>query len=168
MNFTDIFKKVNATPNGIEISASLKNDICVIVLNGLIDTYNSSDFIKAFSEIVKNEKISSFVLDMENIHYVSSTGIGSIVNCLKQTQKENKKLYILKIQKKVDEVFKLLGFKSMFVFIDNIKEIHKSKDSIFPTTIQCSKCGTKLKIIKPGRFKCSNCHIEIKIDRMEI
>ena len=71
----------------------------------------------------------------------------------------------MNINQNVDEVFNLLGFKSFFNYIKEIKDIsdEKIKRSIFPVKIKCPSCSTELMARKIGSFKCSKCSAIFRI-----
>jgi len=82
-------------------------------------------------------------------------------------------LVLLEIQPKVYEVFQLLGFSQFFNIKDNLEEVHRllpqqgtasEKTSVFPKIFSCPICSKKLKAVKPGRFRCSECKTILAID----
>jgi hypothetical protein len=78
----------------------------------------------------------------------------------------------LEIQPKVYEVFQLLGFSQFFNIKDNLEDSIKffrkgastEATSIFPKIFSCPICSKKLKALKPGRFRCSECKTILAID----
>ncbi len=146
---------------------------CVIlVLNGYIDTYNSNGFQKRIKRAVETGFVR-LIFNCSGLNYVSSTGIGSFTSFLKTVKPRGGDVVLINIQPKVYEVFQLLGFSQFFNIRDTIEEAisHFSKhgdgpdNSLFPVTFKCPICSTKLKAVKTGRFRCSNCKTVLAVDQ---
>ena len=80
-------------------------------------------------------------------------------------------MVLLGIQPKVYEVFQLLGFSQFFNIKDTIenavlyfKSGSSNDEAIFPKVFACPICSKKLKALKPGRFRCSECKTILAID----
>lgn len=149
-------------------------DKCLILyLNGYIDTYNSNFFQKRISKVVEAGYVN-LIFNCAALNYVSSTGIGSFTSFLKMVKPKGGDIVLLEIQPKVYEVFQLLGFSQFFNIKDVVDEAIKffGKDSsstdtepdLFPKIFACPVCSKKLKAVKSGRFRCSECKTILAID----
>lgn len=134
-------------------------DTYVLKFQGQLDTYNTTSVSKAFSRFFEDQKndIKSLVLDLEALHYVSSTGIGLMVEIFKETKENSVELYLMNIVDNVMDVLKLLGFSTLFNTISSLEEIKGVKQQVFPKVVQCPSCGSKFKVMKSGAYKCSSC-----------
>jgi len=143
----------------------------VLTLTGYIDTYNSNFFQKRVSKAIDGGYIK-LVFQCSGLNYVSSTGIGSFTTFLKAVKPKGGDLVLLDIQPKVYEVFQLLGFSQFFNIRDNFDDAvaffqagaQSEKPSVFPKVISCPICSKKLRAIKTGRFRCSECKTILSID----
>jgi anti-anti-sigma factor len=143
----------------------------ILYLTGYIDTYNSNIFQKRVQRAIEKGCIQ-LIFHCGGLNYVSSTGIGSFTAFLKAVKPRNGNLVLLDIQPKVYEVFQLLGFSQFF----NIKETLDdainffrgdpvgSSGTVFPKVFGCPICSKKLKALKAGRFRCSECKSILAID----
>ncbi|MDR1444938.1 MAG: STAS domain-containing protein [Treponema sp.] len=146
-------------------------DGCLILyLNGYIDTYNSNYFQKRIGKALENGFIK-LIFQCNGLNYVSSTGIGSFTAFLKSLKPRGGDLVLLEIQPKVYEVFQLLGFSQFFNIRGNLEEAISyfssgaaGAASLFPKVFACPICAKKLKALKPGRFRCSECKTILAID----
>src|SRR5574344_1801136 len=152
-------EKVEEVPNCLNIR-----------LKGYIDTYNSSFFLKRISKIVEAGFIN-LVFNCSSLSYVSSTGIGAFTAFLKMLKPKGGDVVLLEIQPKVYEVFQLLGFSQFF----NIKDTSEDAinffkngagpvESVVPKIFTCPVCVKRLRAIRSGRFRCSQCKSIIAID----
>jgi anti-anti-sigma factor len=140
-------------------------------LNGYIDTYNSNFFQKRVQKAIEGGFVR-LIFQCNGLNYVSSTGIGSFTTFLKAVKPQGGDLVLLDIQPKVYEVFQLLGFSQFFNIRDNIDDSisffntdkTREKVIVFPKVVACPICYKKLKAVKPGRFRCSECKSILAID----
>jgi len=143
----------------------------ILYLTGYIDTYNSNYFQKRVQKAIEAGFIR-LVFQCNGLNYVSSTGIGSFTAFLKSVKPRGGDLVLLEIQPKVYEVFQLLGFSQFFNIKDNLDDsINFFKTgttteavSLFPKVFSCPICSKKLKALKSGRFRCSECKTILAID----
>ena len=153
-------EKVDDVPNGISI-----------YLNGYIDTYNSAFFQKRVNKIVETGFVN-LIFNCAALNYVSSTGIGSFTAFLKLVKPKGGDVVLLEIQPKVYEVFQLLGFSQFFNIKDSMgdavnffKNGTQVEESVFPKIFSCPVCSKRLKAIRSGRFRCSECKSILAIDQ---
>lgn len=159
--------------DSLKITLSKIEDVpnCLsIVLNGYVDTYNSSFFQKRIAKVVEAGFVN-LIFNCAALNYVSSTGIGSFTAFLKMVKPKGGDIVLLEIQPKVYEVFQLLGFAQFFFIensleqaISNFKKHTQEEQSVFPKIFACPTCSKHLKAVKPGRFRCSECKSIISIN----
>lgn len=159
--------------DSLKITLSKIEDVpncIVIILNGYVDTYNSSFFQKRITKIIEAGFIN-LIFNCSALNYVSSTGIGLFTAFLKMVKSKNGDIVLLEIPAKVYEVFQLLGFAQFF----NIKNSNEEaiaffkNDSpivanVFPKIFSCPVCSKRLKTSRAGRFRCSECKSILAID----
>ncbi len=143
----------------------------VLYLTGYIDTYNSNYFQKRVAKAIESGFVR-LIFQCGGLNYVSSTGIGSFTAFLKAVKPRSGDLVLLEIQPKVYEVFQLLGFSQFFNIKDNLEEsvdffragTPAEKATVFPKIFSCPICSKKLKAVRAGRFRCSECKTILAID----
>jgi len=143
----------------------------MLALTGYIDTYNSNFFQKRIQKAIEAGFVR-LIFQCGSLNYVSSTGIGSFTTFLKAVKPQGGDLVMMDIQPKVYEVFQLLGFSQFFNIRDSLEDsisfFHstpvKDKPTIFPKVVSCPICYKKLKAVKAGRFRCSECKSILAID----
>jgi len=143
----------------------------ILHLTGYIDTYNSSYFQKRVQKVIE-AGYNRLIFQCAGLNYVSSTGVGSFTSFLKALKSRGGDLVLLGIQPKVYEVFQLLGFSQFFNIKNSLEEAvnffvkgsSNDDESIFPKVFACPICSKKLKALKPGRFRCSECKTILAID----
>jgi len=146
---------------------------CIVLsISGYIDTYNSNFFLERVQKVIDNG-FTKLIFLCSGLNYVSSTGIGSFTTFLKTVKPQGGDIILVDIQPKVFEVLQLLGFSQFFNITDSVDDAiqffsidHRTdeNESVFPKVISCPICYKKLKAMKPGRFRCSECKSVLSID----
>lgn len=159
---TGSFDYLNNGTNDISIKENYfnnSNKFALITIKGVIDTYNSAEFMKGVFKFCEIDERKILVISIKEVNYMSSTGIGAFVQINKYCREKNIVLHIMGMQKNVEEVFALLGFRSFFNFITELNDIkaEKIERSKFPTKIQCPHCNATLNGTKTGMFRCKQC-----------
>jgi anti-sigma B factor antagonist len=90
-----------------------KNDqIYIIDITGEMDLYNSYKIKELFLKMVE-KKIENFIINLNDVEYMDSSGIGALIYITSTVKKMNLKLALTNIRgsvKKVMELTKLTGF----------------------------------------------------------
>jgi stage II sporulation protein AA (anti-sigma F factor antagonist) len=87
---------------------------------GLAGAIDASTVIKFQAELekLKDEGVRRFLLDMEGIRYVNSTGLGSLVKLADGLEREGGVIVLMRIHPKVKVVFDMLGLNAFFRIFD--------------------------------------------------
>jgi anti-sigma B factor antagonist len=84
----------------------------IIDVVGEMDLYNSYKLKELIMKMIE-KKIERFVINLENVDYIDSSGIGALIFICSTIKKINSKLVITNIHgsvKKVIELTKLMGY----------------------------------------------------------
>lgn len=148
----------------------------VVKTSGAIDAKTVVIFQEKLDEL-QGKSYKGFILDMEGIKYVNSTGLGTLVNVADALESKGGAMALIRIHPKVRVVFDMLGLNNFFKIFsseeearDYIKKCVKTQDStgsststlaksVFPLPVICQgqNCKTKLAIPKAGNYKCPKC-----------
>ncbi|MCC6575669.1 MAG: anti-sigma factor antagonist [Planctomycetes bacterium] len=92
-----------------------------VVVEGAIDATTVITFESQLKQL-QEDGYSNFVLDMQGIKYVNSTGLGSLVATADNLEKVGGGLALIKVHPKVKVVFDMLGLNSFFRIFTNEEE----------------------------------------------
>lgn len=92
---------------------NLNPQAAVITLAGSIDAKTVPSFQEQMNK-VKDSGVIKFVLDMESIKYVNSTGLGFLVNLADSLEPRGGGIALVKLHPKVKVVFDMLGLNAFF------------------------------------------------------
>jgi anti-sigma B factor antagonist len=110
----------------MDISFALKNKVGVIKLSGRLDAYGSKELRSKFDQIA--DKAVNFVFDLEECDFIDSTGLGTIVACLKSASQGGGDIHIANLQDKPRMVFDITRAHRIFHIFDDLKAAISSFD----------------------------------------
>ncbi len=93
----------------------------IIDVNGEMDLYNSYKLKELVMKMLE-KKVERFIINLENVDYIDSSGIGALIYICSTIKKQGYKLVITNIHgsvKKVIELTKLMGY---FPIMNSIEE----------------------------------------------
>lgn len=87
-----------------------------------IDLYNCRAISEKFKE--KNqEKITDWILDLSNVKFIDSSGLGVLATQANTIANSKKKIYILSPKSTVSHLFTMTGFSRWFAVVNSLDEI---------------------------------------------
>ena len=90
-----------------------KNDFWEVSLAGELDVSTADELKKSLHKLV-DEKNIDIKLNLENLDYIDSTGLGVMIGILKRLKIENKEVYIEKPKNNVRKIFNITGLDKVF------------------------------------------------------
>jgi anti-sigma B factor antagonist len=96
----------------MELKIRKNRDIYIIDIQGELDLYNSYKLKELLMKMLE-KKIERFIINMEDVEYIDSSGIGALIYISSTLKKMNLRLAITNIHgsvKKVIELTKLMGY----------------------------------------------------------
>ncbi|MDY6935480.1 MAG: STAS domain-containing protein [Spirochaetota bacterium] len=94
----------------------------LIEVNGEVDLYNVSEFKKALFSITDG-RFPSVIVDMKNVNYMDSSGIGALVAGQKKMRAHNGNFALMNIH---DDVLNILRLATL----DRFFRIYESEDDL--------------------------------------
>ena len=99
----------------INIDSKIENGYFELMIGGDVDASSSIHLDTALSEaLVTNESI---IVNLENLEYISSAGLGVFMSHLQDIDLEQKKLAIFGMKEKVFQVFEILGLDQLMTIV---------------------------------------------------
>jgi anti-anti-sigma factor len=97
----------------------------LVILNGSIDAKTVITF-QTHLNSVKERGVQRFIMDMENVKYVNSTGLGYLINLSDTVGQDKGGISLVKVQPKVKVVFDMLGLNAFFKIFSTREEALKN------------------------------------------
>ncbi|MGI5173934.1 anti-sigma factor antagonist [Treponema sp. OMZ 840] len=96
----------------MELKIRKSAEIYIIDVNGEMDLYNSYKLKELVMKMLE-KKVQNFIINLEQVDYIDSSGIGALIYICSTIKKMNLKLSITNVHgsvKKVIELTKLMGY----------------------------------------------------------
>lgn len=99
----------------INIKSNLDNhnNFWNVSLEGELDV-STADKLKEYLHKLADEQIIDMKIDVTNLDYIDSTGLGVMVGVLKKLKAEKKEIYITNPKSNVKKIFTITGLDKIF------------------------------------------------------
>lgn len=104
----------------MEIKFRKYKNIFVLDLIGEFDLYNTTLLLVSIKKLRK-KKIKYFIINMANVSYIDSSGIGALIKIQSECQLKNGKVFLSGTTENIVSVFKLAGLDSFFNLEKGVK-----------------------------------------------
>lgn len=96
----------------VDASIDKNEEYSKLIVSGEIDL-NTIEILKPkLEELLKENK--DILIDMENVKFIDSTGLGTLVKLYKEQKQREKKVSIINTKKNVRKIFKITCMEEMF------------------------------------------------------
>ncbi|MFT5171668.1 MAG: anti-sigma B factor antagonist [Candidatus Marinamargulisbacteria bacterium] len=101
-----------------------KKDLPVVRVEGEIDIYTCPDLQTVFGDLITGGH-DSFILDLENIQYIDSTGLGTIAAAANELMVKNGSIKIICNKPQIKKIFEVSGLqeKNITLFEDEVSAL---------------------------------------------
>ena len=97
----------------------------IMSVDGDVDLYNVGELKKAIFALLDDQEIRSLIIDMKNIHYMDSSGIGALVAGQKKVKVKGGRFALLNIQEDVLNILRLATLDQFFTIYESESDIEK-------------------------------------------
>jgi anti-sigma B factor antagonist len=109
----------------MELKIRKNETIYIIDVLGEMDLYNSYKLKELFMKMIE-KKIEKYIINMENVAYIDSSGIGALIYITSTIKKMSLRLSITNVHGSVKKVIELTKLSSFFPILPNLEEAIKS------------------------------------------
>lgn len=89
------------------------NSFWHVNLEGELDV-STADKLKEYLHKLVDEKLLDIKINLSNLDYIDSTGLGVMIGILKRIKSENKEIYIINPKSNVKKIFTITGLDKIF------------------------------------------------------
>lgn len=104
----------------LTINVEEVNSQAIMTLKGEIDVYTAAKLKAELNELV-NEHGSDVVVDLKDVTYMDSTGLGTFISGLKHSEKAGSTLRLIRANNRLFRLFKVTG-------LDDIIDVHSLEE----------------------------------------
>lgn len=84
----------------------------ILYLRGEVDAYTITELKDAFKVVMQKEN-HEVIIDLEEVTYMDSTGLGVFISALKSAKENNSELKIINIQDRIYRLFQITGLNEI-------------------------------------------------------
>ena len=96
-------------------------EVCVLHIQGHLDGHTYPDFEAKLNEEIEAGRYD-IVIDFERLDYISSAGLGALLNVHTRCREHNGDVHIAGLSQKTRRLFDLLGFSHVLSVYDTVEE----------------------------------------------
>lgn len=105
----------------MELHVKKEEKTTVISVAGRLDAVSSPEFEIKLGKLIDEGNIH-LVVDFSELHYISSSGLRSVLATAKRLKEKNGKILIASLKDIVKEVFEVSGFSTIIPVYDSVRE----------------------------------------------
>ncbi|GAA0311439.1 anti-sigma B factor antagonist [Gracilibacillus halotolerans] len=96
----------------LEIERLDNGETKILKVNGEVDVYTAPQLKEALVPLTKQEG-AKVIVDLENVTYMDSTGLGVFIGALKSTKEYNSEMRLVSMHDRVRRLFEITGLDSI-------------------------------------------------------
>lgn len=108
----------------MELSLKKNNDVFLIEVRGEMDLYNASKLKELFMGLMK-KAITKLIVDMNEVEYLDSSGVGVLIHICNTAAKNNVKFAMANVHGSVKKVIELTRLTDYFPIAASVQEANK-------------------------------------------
>ncbi len=93
----------------MEIKSKVKNGTLYIVLSGELDEYSANYTRESMDALINANSFNKLVVDMNDLEFMDSTGIGVLIGRYKKLKTKNIFMYVINPNSHIERIFKMSG-----------------------------------------------------------
>lgn len=110
-----MWKKFNLTSSKIELDGLT---VARVKIDGYLDSSTFPRLREHLDQLIQEQQYNC-LLDLKDLDYISSAGLGVLMQMLRQVRENNGDLKIVNMSEKIERVFNLLGFSRLMKIYDS-------------------------------------------------
>jgi len=104
----------------LTIQKSEENGKSILSLSGEIDAYTAPELKEAILPLTSKSG-NQVEIDLKDVNYMDSTGLGVFVSALKSSKENNSTLQLVHLKDRVQRLFKITGLDGIIDINDTIR-----------------------------------------------
>jgi anti-sigma B factor antagonist len=103
----------------LSLTTRVEGECTVIVVNGEVDVYTAPKLREQLVDLV-DAGWYHLVVDLENVGFLDSTGLGVLVGGLKRVRSHDGSLRLVCTQERILKIFRITGLTKVFPIHDSV------------------------------------------------
>lgn len=99
----------NKKERKMEIKSKVSKNTLIIDLNGELDECTANYTRSVMDDLIMENKFNKVIVDMHNLEFMDSTGIGVLIGRYKKLKSKNVFMYVANPNSHIEKIFKMSG-----------------------------------------------------------
>lgn len=104
--------------NKFQATTEIRENVCTVFLKGELDLSVASDFRLVMEPLVSDTEMN-LVINLKELKYIDSTGIGILLSILKARQGMDVKFTVEEVPPQIQKLFDMTGISKFFASQEN-------------------------------------------------
>lgn len=114
----------------MEMRIASHQSVDVLTLSGRLDLVSSSTLKDTIRQRLADRR-THLVLDMGNVHFINSSGLGALISALRDIRVSGGRIVLSRMAPYIEEIFTITGLTRVF---DCYATVNEAVDSFAPLT----------------------------------
>lgn len=106
----------------LSVQMALKKNMLIIRLKGELDQASAEKLKYQVSEVIDKYRVKNLVINMNEVPFMDSSGIGFIIGRYTQLKIRKGKIVVCSMNKMIERIFNLSGLKKICLVTSNEEE----------------------------------------------
>ncbi|NLI59831.1 MAG: anti-sigma F factor antagonist [Clostridiales bacterium] len=106
----------------MQVSSRKRQDVLVVSLKGELDHHTADRVRRYIDHRLENPTIKNIVMDIKNLTFMDSSGIGVLIGRYKIISKRGGKLGIINVNSHIDRIFQVSGIYRIIKNYDDLQQ----------------------------------------------
>lgn len=93
----------------MQVKGKVYNNVLYVMLAGELDEHTSEFTRNQFDSLIMTNNFKQVIVDLENLDFMDSTGIGVLIGRYKKLKGQNKPIYICNPSTHAERIFNMTG-----------------------------------------------------------
>ena len=110
------------------ISSEINKTTLHVIINDAdtLEFNNSTEFKDRFKKDLPEKLYHWLVIDLKNIRYIDSSGLGALVTFLKQVKEQQSDVIIINANNQIEKLMKMTRLDQLFIMHRDLEDAEKS------------------------------------------
>lgn len=107
----------------LKISLDTRDKMLIVNFNGELDHHSAEEIRKEIDKAYFEKRLKSIVLDLKNLNFMDSSGIGLIMGRYKNVLDNGGKLCLINVSSRVEKILKMSGILKIVQVYNDLDDI---------------------------------------------
>ena len=105
----------------LDIRTQTDGDVCTVTLEGEVDVYTAPRLKEELVSVIEGG-CQYVIVDMQNVGFIDSSGLGVLVSALRRARERNGAVRIICTRENVLKIFRITGLDKVFPIFSDAAE----------------------------------------------